>query len=78
MDPGSASGRMNHYEKGRHAPDIDTLQRLAKELNVPLNFFFCTDDVSAELACLISAMDDEQRKELLEKLKNCPEKKQTQ
>ncbi|MGC5924610.1 helix-turn-helix transcriptional regulator [Enterobacter hormaechei] len=38
MDSGSTSGRINHYEKGRHAPDIDTLQRLAEELNVPLIF----------------------------------------
>lgn len=68
MDPGSASSRMNHYEKGRHAPDIETLQRLAEELNVPLNFFFCHDDVSAELACLIGYMNDEQRQCLLEQL----------
>ncbi|HCP1860411.1 TPA: helix-turn-helix domain-containing protein [Escherichia coli] len=68
MDSGSASGRINHYEKGRHAPDIDTLQRLAEELNVPL-IFFARTIVSAELACLISVMDEEQRKELLKKLK---------
>ena len=24
---------MNHYEKGRHVPDIDTLRRMAAELN---------------------------------------------
>ncbi|MBF4443171.1 helix-turn-helix domain-containing protein, partial [Vibrio anguillarum] len=41
MEQGSASGRMNHYEKGRHVPDIGTLQRMAEELNVPLNYFFC-------------------------------------
>lgn len=60
---------MNHYEKGRHAPDIETLQRLAGELNVPLNYFFCADDVSAELACLIGRMDTEQRAQLLNFLK---------
>ena len=27
------SSRMNHYEKGRHMPDIDTLRRMAAELN---------------------------------------------
>ncbi|EPY4637283.1 helix-turn-helix domain-containing protein, partial [Klebsiella pneumoniae] len=26
FDPASASSRMNHYEKGRHVPDIDTLR----------------------------------------------------
>jgi len=69
FDPGSASSRMNHYEKGRHTPDIETLQRLADELNVPLNYFFCTDDISAELACLIGRMDTEHRAELLKLLR---------
>ncbi len=70
FDPGSASSRMNHYEKGRHTPDIETLQRLADELNVPLNFFFCTDDVSAELACLIGRLNAEERAHLLSLLKD--------
>ncbi len=39
MDASSASGRMNHYEKGRHVPDVDTLRKIAGELNVPLNYF---------------------------------------
>jgi len=41
LDPSSASGRMNHYEKGRHTPDLQTLKRIAEELDVPLNYFFC-------------------------------------
>ncbi|ARB83053.1 MULTISPECIES: helix-turn-helix domain-containing protein [Enterobacterales] len=69
FDPGSASSRMNHYEKGRHTPDIETLQRLARELDVPLHYFFCVDDVSAELACLIERMNTEQRAQLLQLLK---------
>lgn len=60
---------MNHYEKGRHTPDIETLQRLAGELDVPLHYFFCVDDVSAELACLIEHMNPEQRAQLLQLLK---------
>lgn len=50
---------MNHYEKGRHVPDIDTLRRMATELNVPLNYFFCDDQTTAELALLISRMTQE-------------------
>ena len=62
FDPASASSRMNHYEKGRHVPDIDTLRRMAAELNVPLNYFFCDDQTTAELALLISRMTDEERR----------------
>jgi len=70
MDEGSASGRMNHYEKGRHVPDVDTLRKLAKELNVPLNYFFCEDDSSAELACLIDLLDENAKKTLINGLKH--------
>ncbi|WP_416308825.1 helix-turn-helix domain-containing protein [Raoultella sp. T31] len=69
FDPASASSRMNHYEKGRHVPDIDTLRRIAAELNVPLNYFFCDDQTTAELALIISRMTDEERTKLVEALK---------
>jgi len=68
MEESSASGRMNHYEKGRHVPDIGTLSRMAEELNVPLNYFFCKDEVTAELACLIDKLSDEEKAGLLDKL----------
>lgn len=69
MEESSASGRMNHYEKGRHTPDIGTLQRMADELNVPLQYFFCESDLSAELACVIDKMSDEEKATLLNSLK---------
>jgi transcriptional regulator with XRE-family HTH domain len=69
FDLASASSRMNHYEKGRHVPDIDTLRRIATELNVPLNYFFCDDKVTAELALLISEMSDSGRIQLIELIK---------
>ncbi|WP_413112707.1 helix-turn-helix domain-containing protein [Thaumasiovibrio sp. DFM-14] len=68
MDESSASGRMNHYEKGRHTPDISTLKKMADALGVPLNYFFCEDEASAELACLISNMSDEDKKILINQL----------
>lgn len=68
MEPSSASGRMNHYEKGRHVPDIGTLERMAEELDVPLNYFFCRNDLSAELACAIDKMSDKEKAKLLESL----------
>ncbi|EHH1280150.1 helix-turn-helix transcriptional regulator [Vibrio parahaemolyticus] len=68
MEESSASGRMNHYEKGRHVPDIGTLTRMAEELSVPLHYFFCKDDTTAELVCLIDKLTDEEKEELLAKL----------
>lgn len=69
MEESSASGRMNHYEKGRHVPDINTLRRMAEELDVPLNYFFCESDLSAELACKIDKMTEEEKVALLEYIK---------
>tara|TARA_R110002060_G_scaffold77509_2_gene89087 strand:- start:703 stop:1029 length:327 start_codon:yes stop_codon:yes gene_type:complete len=68
MDINSASSRMNHYEKGRHTPDIQTLQRIADELNVPLAYLFCESDVIAEINCLIHRLSPEEQKELLQSL----------
>ena len=70
MEPSSASGRMNHYEKGRHVPDIGTLERMAEELGVPLNYFFCRSELSAELACVIDKLSDEEKVALLKSLKS--------
>lgn len=68
MDESSASGRMNHYEKGRHVPDIQTLKKMADELNVPLNYFFCEDAQSAELAILVASLTVEQKTNLIDAL----------
>jgi transcriptional regulator with XRE-family HTH domain len=68
MEPSSASSRMNHYEKGRHTPDIGTLQRMADELDVPLNYFFCESETAAKLACLIGKLDHEKQLKLIEEL----------
>jgi transcriptional regulator with XRE-family HTH domain len=65
MEPGSASGRMNHYEKGRHTPDYPTLKRIADELGVPVAFFFCDDEISAELICLIMKLSENDKKKLV-------------
>jgi len=71
-DESSASGRMNHYEKGRHVPDIQTLKKMADELKVPLNYFFCEDAQSAEIAILVAALTAEQKTQLIEAL-SCSE-----
>lgn len=68
MEINSASARMNHYEKGRHTPDIDTLQRMADRLGVPLNYFFCESETTAELACLIAKLNEDEKLTLIKEL----------
>ena len=69
MDDSSASGRMNHYERGPHVPDIDTMRKLANVLGKPLSYFFCEDDLSAELVCLFEQLDEDEKLDLLFKLR---------
>ncbi len=69
LDPSSASGRMNHYEKGRHTPDLQTLKRLAEELKVPLTYFFCESEEMAELVLLFNSLDESSRNQFLSNLR---------
>ncbi|MCW8885941.1 MAG: helix-turn-helix domain-containing protein [Motiliproteus sp.] len=68
IEPSSASSRMNHYEKGRHMPDYETLERLAKELDKPIAYFFCDKDSLAELVCLLDKLSEEQRQALISEI----------
>ncbi|MEZ7205338.1 helix-turn-helix domain-containing protein [Pseudoalteromonas sp. DY56-GL79] len=68
LEPSSASGRMNHYEKGRHTPDLQTLKRIAEELGVPLNYFFCESEEMAKFVTLFAQLSKEEKLELLNKL----------
>jgi transcriptional regulator with XRE-family HTH domain len=49
MDEFVASTRINRYETGVHQPDLETLQRLAKVLGLPLAYFYAEDDELAQL-----------------------------
>ncbi|MGL6313199.1 helix-turn-helix domain-containing protein [Vibrio sp. WXL103] len=66
MDESSASPRMNQYEKGKHTPDIGTLKALADELGVPLSYFFCEDEVSAELVVNLNKLSSADKQKVLE------------
>lgn len=66
MDESSASPRMNQYEKGKHTPDTGTLKALADELGVPLSYFFCEDEISAELAMNLNKLSETDKQKVLE------------
>lgn len=49
IDEMSASARMNQYERGKHAPDWLTVERLAQVLDVPTVYFYAHEDDGADL-----------------------------
>ncbi|WP_417310920.1 helix-turn-helix domain-containing protein [Devosia sp.] len=65
MDESVASARMNQYEKGKHAPDIEILRKIAKELDVPLSYFFCDDKTSAEIVRYLEKLSEDERLNIL-------------
>lgn len=70
IDEFSASARMNHYEKGKHFPDFDTLARIAEVLGVPVPYFYCVDDDQAELMTRYHLMSTQQKTKLHSYMKN--------
>jgi transcriptional regulator with XRE-family HTH domain len=70
IDEMSASARMNQYERGKHAPDWLTVQRLAAVLEVPVAYLYAEDDTTAELLLAFHALPLEAREEAVSLLKN--------
>lgn len=66
IDQFSASPRMNQYEKGRHLPDLLTMEHLAAAAGVPMSYFLAQDDELAELLVIWGTMNKDARTELLD------------
>jgi transcriptional regulator with XRE-family HTH domain len=49
IDEFSSSARVNQYERGKHAPDWLTVERLAGVLDVPVAYLYAVDDDEAQL-----------------------------
>ncbi|GKX52271.1 helix-turn-helix domain-containing protein [Budvicia aquatica] len=65
IDEFVASTRINRYEKGVHEVDIETAQRLAEVLCVPLAYFYTVDDDLAELVLRFSTLSPEEKERVL-------------
>ena len=69
LDEFSASPRINHYERGRHAPDYSTLSRLAGVLGVPVAFFYAGEDDLADWLLVWREVPNPVRQQTLEELR---------
>ena len=61
LDEFVASTRVNRYETGVHQPDLQTLQRLAKVLGLPVAYFYAEDDELARLIAEFKATAKQRR-----------------
>lgn len=65
LDEGSSSARMSRYETGIHEPPFATAQRLGRVLKVPAAYFYCEDDLLAELLIQYEMFDAKRRHQVL-------------
>lgn len=64
IDEFSASARINQYEKGKHTPDYQTMERLAEVLGVPVPFFYTRDNTLADFILAWGLFSGPERKRL--------------
>lgn len=65
IDQFVASPRMNQYETGKHVPDFDVVERIAKALKVPSAFFYTIDDDLAELLKLYGGFSKKDQRQIM-------------
>ncbi len=61
-----ADVRMFYYEAGQNQPKLSLMKRIAAELHTPLPYFYCEDDVLANLILKFGTLDEAQKKKLLD------------
>lgn len=76
-DPNTAAPRISRYERGMHKPDLDTIERLAKLLDLPAAYFVATSDVVAEAILVISQLTPPKQREALTLLRKLARTKAT-
>lgn len=66
LEEASASTRMNRYELGKRVPSSDLVQRLATVLNMPVAYFYATDDEEALLLVIFHRLKTSERQKILD------------
>lgn len=65
LEPESASTRMNRYELGKRIPDLELVERVAAELNLPAAYFYAVEDDEAQLLMQFHKLDAAKRRQAI-------------
>ena len=68
-DPNVAAPRVSRWERGMHKPDLDTIERLAKLLDLPAAYFVASSEVVAEAILLLSQLRPARQREVVKLLR---------
>jgi transcriptional regulator with XRE-family HTH domain len=79
IDEFVASARINQYETGKHAPELETAERLAKVLDVPTPYLYSASDELAHWILAYRLAPRAERRDLISRVKRAlqPEPPQT-
>lgn len=69
LDPDKSGPRMSQYESGVHMPHLETIEALAKHLDVPVAFLFADSDRLAQMILTFSKLSVANQERLLRALK---------
>lgn len=64
LEESSSSARISRYESGIHEPPVKFAEELAKVLDVPVAFLYCSDDRLAEIILSYSTFSEAKRQML--------------
>ena len=65
MDEFTASPRINQYERGRHTPGYQTMERIANALDYPTAYFYTREDDLAKALLQLYRMSPRKRRKLI-------------
>ncbi len=65
LDEATSSTRISRYERGTHTPPFELAEKIASILSLPVEYFYCRDDIVAELMLAIDHMNERERKRML-------------
>lgn len=68
LDESSSSARISRYETGIHEPPFAAVIRIAEVLAIPTAYFYCEDDVLAEIIQRFGRLSNSEQKEWLNKI----------
>lgn len=77
LEPESASARMNRYETGARAPDLELMERIGSVLGVPAAYFYASDDQVADLLIAFTELPPKAREKALDMVRNANQRAKT-
>jgi transcriptional regulator with XRE-family HTH domain len=69
LDESCSRTRISRYENDLHEPASATIRQLAQALDTPVPYFYCEDNLMAELILIINRINSAQRMKLIKFLK---------